>query len=233
MLAELTESGIRRGIKHTWAFMLLGQVVAISFATNLYLLSLLLSPPAPPPPSSTGIYRRKWLGPWLINLLVIFLTEWPAYMLADEHYWFHQTDFMPMLLTPHVALLVLPLARAILPEKYFTDSNVEFAGTVYRYLWAATIFGGGLLFVRITGLAYNYSGIYGIWQQLFEHPAVSSVAFDAIFCWITWFMWFRIQSRGPVETSQGEEDKKQGEWEAAGSGRAVPVVDGDSGMRRR
>lgn len=214
--------------------MLLGQVVAISFATNLYLLSLLLSPPAPPPPSSTGIYRRRWLGPWLINLLVIVFTEGPAYLLADEHYWYHQTDFMPMLLTPHIALLVLPFLRAILPTKYFTDSNVEFAGTVYRYLWVATLFGGGLLFVRITGLSYNYSGFRGIWDALLESPAVSSVAFDVIFCWITWITWWRIQKQTGGNVLEAEKQEVQeDEWVGAGSGRAAQVADGDGAVRRR
>ena len=98
-------------------------------------------------------------------------------MLADEHYWFHQTDFLPMVITPHVALLFVPLARALLPSRFFTDSSVDFAGTVYGYLWGATILGGGLLFIRMTAMAYRYSGIGGIWDALFETPAVSSIAF--------------------------------------------------------
>ncbi|KAJ4295351.1 hypothetical protein N0V90_007363 [Kalmusia sp. IMI 367209] len=230
---SLEERGVRRGIRYTWAFMLLGQIVAISFATNLYLLTLLLSPPPPPPPSSTGIYRRKWLGPWLVNLLAIVFTIGPAYLLADEHYWYHQTEFMPMLLTPHIALLVMPLARAVVPQKYFNDSSVEFAGTVYKFLWGATNFGGGLLFTRVTALAYSYSGARGIWQQLWEHPAVSSVAFDAIFCWITWGTWWALRTRSVSDVPAIEEDGKEDEWTGVGSGRANTVPDGDNGIRRR
>ncbi|KAL7269878.1 hypothetical protein RUND412_007438 [Rhizina undulata] len=43
--------GHRRGIKHLWAYMLLGQLVAISFVTNLFFLSILVYPPPPSPPS--------------------------------------------------------------------------------------------------------------------------------------------------------------------------------------
>ncbi|KAF2642592.1 hypothetical protein P280DRAFT_269030 [Massarina eburnea CBS 473.64] len=230
---RLTTLGIRRGIKHTWAFMLLGQVCSVSFATNLYLIALLVSPPPPPSPSSVGIYRRKWLGPWLMSLLMIIFTEGPAYLLADEHYWFHQTDFLPMIVTPHVALLVLPIARALLPGKFFTDSSVEFAGTVYTYLWSATIFGGGLLIGRMTALSYAFSGFRGIWDALLENPAVSSIAFDVIFCWVTWAAWLSIQKRseGDVLGFNEDEDEKADDW-AAGSTRVASAGD-ESGVRRR
>jgi hypothetical protein len=225
--------GIRRGIKYTWAFMLLGQIVAISFATNLYLLTLLLTPPPPPFSSSTGIHRRKWLGPGLINLLSIIFTIWPAYQLANEHYWYHQTEFMPMLLTPHVALLVMPLLRAVVPHWYLSDLDAEILGTVHKFLWAANSFGGGLLFIRVTAMAYRFSGPRGIWQQLWEHPAVSSVAFDAIFCWITWSIWRAIQTRTFSATPAIKDDEKEGAWTGAASGRAEAVPSGDGAIRRR
>lgn len=41
--------GVRRRITYTWTFMLLGPIVAISFATNLYFPVLLLSPPQQQP----------------------------------------------------------------------------------------------------------------------------------------------------------------------------------------
>lgn len=212
--------------------MLLGQLVAVSFATNLYLLTILLTP-SPPPPLSSGIHRRQWLGPWLINLLSIVFTIYPVYQLADEYYWYHQKKFMPMLLTPHVALLVMPLLRATIPRKYLSDSNVDFAGTVYKYLWAVNILGGALLFTKITVLAHSYSGIFGIWQQLWEHPAVSSVAFDVIFCWITWGTWWALRAQIISDKSSidGKAEKKN-EGTGLGSGRVDAVPESDS-LRRR
>lgn len=226
-------SGIRRGIKYTWAFMLLGQIVSISFATNLYHLTLLLTPPLPPRSYSAGIYRRTWLGPWLINLLTIVFTIWPAYQLADEHYWYHQTEFMPMLMVPHVALLIMPLLRAVVPQKYLSDSNVEFAGTVYKFLWAAHNFGGGLLFTRVTAVAYKFSGPRGIWQQLWEHPAVSSVAFDVMFCWISWGTWWAIQTRTISAPPVIKDNEKENNMAGAGSGRKDAVPENGGAMRRR
>lgn len=211
--------------------MLLGQVVGLSFAINLFFIEFLLSPPPPPPPSSTGIHRKKWLGPWLVQLLTIAFVQYPTYMLADEYYWFHQTEFLPILLTPHIALLVLPFARAILPRKYFTDSNVEFAGSVYRYLWGTTILGGSLLFLKITIMTYDYSGLPGFWNALLEHPAVSSVAFDVTFCWLSWFTWWRVQHQryeaplDPVEDDRGHD--------SLGGASSVSATDNMGTMRRR
>lgn len=138
-----------------------------------------------------------------------------------------------MLLTPHVALMVMPLLRAILPQAYLSDSGIEFAGTIYKFLWAANNFGGGLLFTRVTAMAYKFSGPRGIWQQLWEHPAVSSVAFDAIFCWITWATWWATQ--GPTVSASPvivDEDKVD-EWRGEGSGRVAGIPESEGALRRR
>lgn len=214
--------------------MLLGQIVAISFATNLYLLSLLLSPPPPPPP--TSLNRRKWLGPWIFNLLAIIFTLGPAYLLAENHYWYHQTQFMPLLLTPHIALLVMPIARAILPRKLFMLSQIELSGSVYKFLWATVILGSVAIFAKVTFVAYTFSGIDGIWEQLLAHPAVSSVAFDAIFCWVTWCTWWALGTRSVSNATSIREQEiwaKEREDTGVVSGRADSVLDGDSSMRRR
>ncbi|KAF2844879.1 hypothetical protein T440DRAFT_435721 [Plenodomus tracheiphilus IPT5] len=191
---HLEQKGIRRGIKYTWAFMLLGQIVAISFATNLFFLALLLSPPAPPPPSISGAQQHRWLGPWLLNLFAIFATAYPAMLLADEHYWHHPTAFMPVLLAPHIALMILPLLRSVVPARYFNEDRV-FADKVYSYMWALVLGNAGLMLAWTTATAYAYSGMIGVWYALSEHPAVSSVGYDVIFCWVSWVCWYRTQSQ--------------------------------------
>lgn len=213
--------------------MLLGQIASISFATNLFFLTLLLSPPTPPPPSTSGVYRQKWLGPWLVNLVAIVATAYPALLLADEYYWHHPTDFMPVLLAPHIALLVLPFARAIIPAKYFNDNNVEFVDKVYNYLWALVLGNAGLMLLKATATAYAYSGFQGIQNALLEHPAVSSVAFDVIFCWITWICWYRTQ-RTPVDKQWRDDVTGMGHgFTEDDSSAAVGASGYDGGIRRR
>jgi hypothetical protein len=195
MLLKLTSIGVRRGIKHTWAFMLLGQIVAISFATNLFLLTLILSP-ASTQPSSARSQRSSWLGPWLLNLGSVLATVIPAFLLADEHYWHHSADFLPVLLIPHVALLVPPFARALVPARYLPDNSTAFEDKTYNYMWALTLGNAALMMVKTTYAAVSYGGFQGIQNALLEHPAASSVGFDVIFCWITWICWISTQGRG-------------------------------------
>lgn len=172
--------------------MLLGQIVAISFATNLFMLTLLLSPPAPP--QSSGSRRQMWLCPWLLNLFAIFATAYPAMQLADEHYWHHATHFMPVLMAPHIALMLLPIARTVVPTAYFIE-DIQFTDKVYSYMWALVLGNAALMLVWTTATAYAYSGFVGIQSALLEHPAVSSVGFDVVFCWITWACWYWTQSK--------------------------------------
>jgi len=177
--------------------MLLGQIVAISFATNLFMLTLLLSPPAPAP-SSYGSRRQAWLGPWLLNLFAIFATAYPAMQLADEHYWHHPTHFMPVLMAPHIALMLLPVARAVVPASFFIE-DIQFTDKVYSYMWALVLGNAGLMLAWTTATAYAYGGFVGIQSALLEHPAVSSVGFDVIFCWITWACWYWTQPKPAYE----------------------------------
>ena len=195
---RLTKLGVRRGITYTWAFMLLGQIVAISFATNLFLLTLLVSPPQqqPPVPASKC---RKWLGPWLIDGLAVITTVASAEFLAQEKYWYHKTVFMPLLLAPHVALLVLPSVRAILPARLFRAGDTGSVDKIYSALWLLICTSGMQLLLK----TYNATDkLEAIRDALLEHPAVSSVGFDVIFCWTTWICWWLVQTESKDYISQ-------------------------------
>lgn len=213
--------------------MLLGQIVAISFATNLMFLTLILSPPAPAPPSTSAIQRSRWLGPWLLNLGATLATAIPAYLLADEHYWHHSTDFMPVLLTPHIALLVLPFVRALVPARYVPDNDVAFNDKVYGYMWALTFGNAGLMLLRMTYMAVSYGGFQGIQSALLEHPAVSSVGFDAIFCWITWICWVRTQDSAIGSVARESTERVRETFEDDVAGIAIKSNGFDGNVRRR
>jgi hypothetical protein len=213
--------------------MLLGQIVAISFATNLFLLTLLLSPPPPPSSSSLRTLRSRWLGPWLLNLGAIFATAIPALLLADEHYWHHSSEFLPVLLAPHVALLVLPFARALVPARYFSSYETAFNDQMYPYMWFLTCGSAGFVLSWTTYKATSYGGIQGIWSALLEHPAVSSVGFDVIFCWITWICWFRTQDGGIVPVVKESIESVKEAYAHDGTGTAIENNGFDGSVRRR
>jgi hypothetical protein len=139
-----------------------------------------------------------------------------------------------VLLVAHLALLVLPFLRLIIPAGYFRDDDVEFMEGMYKYLWGGTIFGGALLYWKVSSLAYNYGGIVGMINALLEHPAVSSVGFDVIFCWVTWFMWWKINRTAPEEDDDGAFEKANDDgWTGVGSTTTVGVGDEGHVTRRR
>lgn len=192
-------AGIRRGIHYTWAFMLVGQIVAVSFATNLFFITLLLSPSASNPTHPTTTARSRGIV-WFLNITAVLGTTIPAFLMASEHYWHHPTDFLPVILSPHIALLALPFTRIILPTKYFADGDLPFKDNVFDYMSALALCNAGIMLLKTTWTAYSYAGFTGIESALLEHPAVSNIAFDVILCWITWVCWFAIQrgSEHPV-----------------------------------
>ncbi|KAF2130391.1 hypothetical protein P153DRAFT_422310 [Dothidotthia symphoricarpi CBS 119687] len=229
----LEQKGVRRGITYTWAFMLLGQIVAISVATNLFLLTVLLSPPLPPAsPSTTTTRSPKWLSSWLITLLSIIATVIPAWLLTDAHYW-HSPSFMPVLLTPHAALMILPLARIFFPTRSLSGGNTEFLDKAYNRMWQLVLGTGALMLVKTTANAYAVAGFQGIWTTLLGHPAVSSVGFDVIFCWVSWVCWWML--RGGESTGERTMDSVGKLSRGLDEGVSTAVSEGsvDAGTRRR
>jgi hypothetical protein len=212
--------------------MVLGQIVSYSFATNLFILALLLSPPVIPAAATSGIHKRRWLGPWLVNFVAIIATEWSAFILSGEVYW-HTKPIVPVLVIPHVALLALPIASSVLPAKYFTDDDVDFAGSVYKYLWITNIVGGLLVWLNVTSAAYAYSGIYGMFNALLEHHAVSTVGFDVIFCWISWAAWWVLRQRGLNAVLESRQKNNEDNWDGVGSATAASDVVSTGTLRRR
>lgn len=185
--------------------MLLGQIVAISFATNLYFLTLLLSPPQQQPtapssnesgskdPTSSSVSGyRKWFGPWLIDGLSVISTCGAADVLSWTKYQNGAPGFMQILLLPHVALMILPTARAILPARLFHPGHPTIVNKIYNFLWFLNAQFLGRL-VWTTYQAYQAGNLGGIRDTLMEHPAVSSVGFDVIFSWLSWICWWQTQ----------------------------------------
>jgi hypothetical protein len=213
--------------------MLLGQIVAISFATNLFLVTLLLSSSTPVSPPSSRAQRPQWLGPWLLNLGSIVATTVPAYLLSDDHYWHHSEDFLPVLLAPHIALLVLPFARVLVPTRYFPENGAAFDNKVYPYMWALTCGSAASMLCWTTAKAVSYGGFEGIWSALLEHPAVSSVGFDVVFCWITWVCWFCTPDGRTGLTSRRSVGEAEDARTDNGVGTAVQSNSVDGVTRRR
>ncbi|WWC67918.1 uncharacterized protein I206_101836 [Kwoniella pini CBS 10737] len=177
-----SESG-RRGIKYPYAYMLLGQLVAMSVATALFLTAISLHPRKYSSSRSMPVFIAL---PLLLAFIPIY--QLPRYVNTDK--------FMNSLLWLHGALL-LPLtssstssiaqnAKAKIPFSLFyqmllaTGISIHYPATK---LLLQSLPKGQSLFVKL-------------YQTAFAHPAQSSISLDVIWVGIILFSWFLLS--GPL-----------------------------------
>lgn len=180
--------------------MLLGQLVAISVAANLFFLAVLLSPPAKKGRETTNAKMTPpilWISV-LLSLVTIGISPYTT-----------ERTFLPNLLTMHT-LIILPL----LPFGYNTASRFSIP-TRRLYLLTALI--GGALRARSTLAAFisltpEYQSASGFlaaaWHTLHSHPAQSSIGWDVIWTTISFLAWYAISSPSP-SASAGTEHPTQ------------------------
>ncbi|KDQ17486.1 hypothetical protein BOTBODRAFT_185652 [Botryobasidium botryosum FD-172 SS1] len=167
--------GRRWDIPHTWAYMLLGQVVAISVASSLFFLALSLSP-APSTTSRKGVTRVSLTLylPLLLSFATIFATPYTV----------GTPNFLPNLLAMH-ALLVIPLIPLdhimLLPMRVSTLYGVLTAlSLVFRLRTTLPLISFPSHFVR------------DAWVVLQDtHPAQSSIGWDVVWSTIAFLVWVR------------------------------------------
>ncbi|KAJ7061992.1 hypothetical protein C8F01DRAFT_121904 [Mycena amicta] len=180
----LTIEGQKHQVKRVWAYMLLGQLVAISVASNLFYLALVLSPPTPSPARQTRrAHALLWI-PILISLGTVALSPFTSTETGT---------FLPNLLLMH-ALIVVPLV-------------VSPIGTTIplRTLYALAALSSILLHTCATYLAFpgtddahsrNVAASAMIitfardtWTTLHGHPAQSSIGWDVIWTSVSLVVW--------------------------------------------
>ncbi|ROT41083.1 hypothetical protein SODALDRAFT_330803 [Sodiomyces alkalinus F11] len=188
----------KRRIPHAWAFMLLGQVVAISFASNLFFLAVLLYDVAaddddddeeeddiggkggkvtktPSPSPSLSPSTALFWYPTIFGFTIGWALEIPNQ--------FGRPRFMPMLLGPHVfafaPLLLNAVLRADLPARLLNPPSWYVrAGFMTALVAVATS--------RVVSAGGDWALVK---STLYEHPAVSSVGWDVICCWVSYAAW--------------------------------------------
>lgn len=186
----------KRRIPRAWAFMLLGQVVAISFASNLFFLAVLLYDVADSPSGrEDGKGDKKdehgerngeamktaspatavfWY-PTIFGFTVGWALEVPNQ--------FGSPRFMPMLLGPHLLAFAPLLLNAVLRA----DVPARLLNPPSWYVRAGFMIA---LLVTATSRVVSAGGSWELVKAtLYEHPAVSSVGWDVICCWVSFAAW--------------------------------------------
>ncbi|KPM40637.1 hypothetical protein AK830_g5905 [Neonectria ditissima] len=171
----LAIEGRRRNIPLLWSYQLLGQLVSLSFAQNLFFVAILLTP-SPLPANGNGSLRASRYARMRNKLFAPNPTNW------TPHAWVFPMilafNFVAMLSMPsqanteHFKYLVLasrslslaPLAvHYILPKSWGSiHDDPHSAYSSYKQLFRALFVGSFVLHVRasLVGLAYNAPDAY-------------------------------------------------------------------------
>ncbi|KAF5244625.1 hypothetical protein FAUST_2141 [Fusarium austroamericanum] len=188
----------KRRVPHLWIFMLLGQIVAISFAANLSFLAFIVFEDADTSKSdkekktisysteSHALLRTSWLA-------VLALTVGCALAIPSN---LDHSKFMYLLLAPHV-LAFVPL----LLNKFIGSQPVVMDEQPSRSSRASV---RALIVATGVWQLFRSGGEWGdAMSALYEHPAVSSVGWDVICCWISFSMWFFVRFADEYEKRHG------------------------------
>lgn len=168
--------------------MLLGQIVAISFALSLFAATLLVSMPV------QHIQKHLLSPPLSLELAPVIISLLSALFVP---YVVNTPYFLPLLLIPHLLLFV----PGILPRRLWTTTTeIRTYAWVFKCLAAVAV----VIHARSTyHVSLNADGMLDLGRRLlgvmYEHPAVSSVSWDTVFCSVSVATWVTL--RGGVENS--------------------------------
>ncbi|KAJ4256254.1 hypothetical protein NW762_009334 [Fusarium torreyae] len=173
-------------IPHLWIFMLLGQIVAISFAANLSFLAFTVFEEATPQSTvgkKVGQYdsskkQSSWLRfSWLVVLGVTIGCAIAIPKNLDHSY------FMYLLLAPHVLAFVPLFLNRFMDDRDHASVSQQPPPSIRVAIMAI------LISAAITNLTKEGGNWQDVRRALYEHPAVSSVGWDVICCWTSFVAW--------------------------------------------
>ncbi|GAA5943141.1 uncharacterized protein JCM15063_005215 [Sporobolomyces koalae] len=194
--------GRRLGIKHLWAYMLIGQLVAVSFAQSLFFAAITLAPrvlpqapvgrPLGPPAGQSWTLVASVVSGAIGTALV------PARVSTDK--------FLPLLLAVHTFAILplleaLPQPRVRLPPSRFYF-NYAFIALRLRWDTISQLVDVTKLTAAPKRIPAVFSGLLvREWHVLNEHPAQSSISWDVIFASLTAmaFMWWDNATQSEAE----------------------------------
>ncbi|KAF6808052.1 hypothetical protein CMUS01_13977 [Colletotrichum musicola] len=159
----------KRNIPHAWVFILLGQVVAISFAANLSFLAVLCSE-LPDRKRAAAPSAFSWHTVLLFGNL-LWAMSIPSAV--------GKPGFMLLLLGPHLLAFAPLLLDKIFPARTLGEP---------AWFWKAASM-AWVLAVAFKGAFDENVAFEFVIRTLYEHPAVSSVGWDVICCWVSFGAW--------------------------------------------
>jgi hypothetical protein len=162
--------GREHGVRHVWAYMLFGQLVAISVASNLFFLALPRKSEMKPRASTQKtVPPVLWLSV-LASLLTVFLVP---HSLRHDY-------LLSNLLIMH-ALLVIPLLRPVTSAR--TGRLHIRTRTLYQLITLLAVI------ARLRTALSMMTGRSTLWAVLTSHPAQASIGWDVVWTTISFLQW--------------------------------------------
>ncbi|KAK4685333.1 hypothetical protein P7C73_g4818, partial [Tremellales sp. Uapishka_1] len=178
----LSSESTRRGIRYPWAYMVLGQLLAVSVSTSLFLAAMFLHPPVSPAKKAPATI---WL-PLLLCLGTIYRTP---LVVGTER-------FFSNLVWMH-ALLIYPFVQFGLPVRTDLSSwnrNFGIKGEIpYKYVYGVLGALSGVIHYQNTMALPTVSDLPShIYKHAFSHPARTAISIDVFWVGLTLVAWFVV-----------------------------------------
>lgn len=178
--------------------MLLGQLVAISVASNLFHVALLLS--SAPKVNNPDNARKP--PPWTLWLSVLV-----SLMTVGHSPYTTEKTFLPNLLTMH-AIIIIPLLLPTAKVVYKTRGIYNIVG------WSSVALHTRTTIRTFAALPEASHGLVGFahsaWQTIHSHPAQSSITWDVIWTLISFGTWLYLSPLEPYVDHRAVEKGKLG-----------------------
>ncbi|KIY69770.1 hypothetical protein CYLTODRAFT_420337 [Cylindrobasidium torrendii FP15055 ss-10] len=170
----------RRNIPHAWAYMLLGQVVAISVALNLFYLAVLLHPLAPGRPIQRKTPFILWIST-AVGLVAVVLSPFTS-----------ESTFLPNLLAMH-ATITIPL---LFPS--FSAGPSLPTGLVHAVVSLTAGVARHRAVIAVIGAVHPepLNAFSLLIETLHGHPAQSSIGYDVVWTTLSFALWTVLEGKG-------------------------------------
>jgi len=186
--------GKRYNVKHVWAYMLLGQIVAISVASNLFYLALILSESSAVSSRRISSLKETVSVRLVVSVLLSLVTVALSPFTSPK-------TFLPNLLVMHV-LLFVPLI-SITTSSTLETSPAPFSvnlNTLYRIVHLACAGIHIRTVIAAIGSLQASSKSPDIFKEaltvLYSHPAQSSIGWDIIWTSLSFIVWILLRPHG-------------------------------------
>ncbi|TFK26073.1 hypothetical protein FA15DRAFT_734241 [Coprinopsis marcescibilis] len=193
--AFLYEQGARYRIKRVWAYMLLGQLFAVSIASNLFYVAILCSKPSsayPKKPGETSASHPTSPAPisfppvaWISILLAMLTVALTPYT--------NTKTFLPNLVAMHTLIVVPLLVPGSRESKYALAPS-----TLYLVIFLLSLpIRSKTILAALSSLPATGQSPYALfaaaWKTLYEHPAQTSIGCDIICSSVGFIVWIACE----------------------------------------